>query len=505
MRKSPYMVVLVLLLPSIAYGQQVRRMFKSPSGVPVAVGAVHQGGTLYMAHLENGAWVAEDLPVKLVEPEATITALGYGADGARYIVFDELYKKRKRGGMLLHTGEAWQRLPEWKPFWIQAWSVAAAAPDKVYLGMYTTTAPHYMQLIRWDGKTYQPAPLPAGATLSYAPLILEPSGSVVLAARTAGGATVYRSEGEGWAALGDELRANNPSCLVRSPNGELWLADSEGALYHWNGTAWRIPSGTPEGLFAKELAPAPDNTVFGAFGDRDREVLVHLAPEGIRYLDGKKDGRAAALWEQVGAMICDTTGIVHVVSAAKAPVPYAADRFLPAIVEAPSFVWGKPQAAPPEQPVPSAYAPRDEQAIAVSERYAQLYKEITVRQVELRHWLERCMASGGPSPAMSHAYQRYLDAEFQPDLERMREEMDAFGIGPMRNRLVDRFHTMLDNTSALGNWMGRSFSLNGTSDRAGMKEAADRMAASNDRLSALQAGEEAFLRAYIVRNAGAEK
>ena len=106
---------------------------------------------------------------------------------------------------------------------------------------------------------------------------------------------------------------------------------------------------------------------------------------------------------------------------------------------------------------------------------------------------------------MSHAYQRYLDAEFQPDLERMREEMDAFGIGPMRNRLVDRFHTMLDNTSALGNWMGRSFSLNGTSDRAGMKEAADRMAASNDRLSALQAGEEAFLRAYIVRNAGAEK
>jgi len=33
------MVVLVLLLPSIAYGQQVRRMFKSPSGVPVAVGA----------------------------------------------------------------------------------------------------------------------------------------------------------------------------------------------------------------------------------------------------------------------------------------------------------------------------------------------------------------------------------------------------------------------------------------------------------------------------------
>lgn len=104
MRKSPYMVVLVLLLPSIAYGQQVRRMFKSPSGVPVAVGAVHQGGTLYMAHLENGAWVAEDLPVKLVEPEATITALGYGADGARYIVFDELYKKRKRGGMLLHTG-----------------------------------------------------------------------------------------------------------------------------------------------------------------------------------------------------------------------------------------------------------------------------------------------------------------------------------------------------------------------------------------------------------------
>jgi len=347
-------------------------------------------------------------------------------------------------------------------------------------------------------------PLPAGATPSYAPLVLEPSGSVVLAARTAGGATVFRSEGEGWVAVGTELKANDPSCLVRAPNGDLWLSDSKGALYHWNGTAWTTPGGKPEGLFAKQLATAPDNSVFVAFGNDNREVLVHLTPEGVRYLDGKKDGRAAAAWEQIGAMVCDADGTVHVVSGATRPVPYAADRFQSVAAEVPAFGWSKPRTAP-AQPVPTEYPALDEQAIAVSERYTQLYREITARQIELRGWLERCMVPGGPSRAMNFEYGRYLDTDFQPDLERMRKEMDAFGMGPMRNRLVDRFHEMLDYTSGLGYWLGRSIELNGSDDPAAMKEAADNMAASNDRLTALQAGEEAFLRAYIARNAGAGK
>ncbi len=506
MRNSLYLGALLLLLaPDMAHAQLVRRLFKAPSGVPVAVGAVYKGGAAYMAHLEGATWVAEDLPVKLVQPEATITAMGHGADGARYVVFDEKYKKRLRGGMLAHTGEAWQRLPEWQPNWIQAWSVAAVAPDKVYLGMYTTTAPHYMQLIRWDGKGYQPVSLPTGATLSYAPLLLEPSGSVVLAARTAAGVTVYRSAGEGWVAVGNELKANNPSCLVHAQNGDLWLSDSHGALYHWNGTAWSTPGGKPEGLFAKEIAGAPDNSVFVAFGNDQREVLVHFTPEGVRYLDGKKDGRPAAAWEQIGSMVCDADGAVHVVAAQKPPVPHAADRFLPAEVEAPAFVWSKPSATPPAQPVPSEYGAQDEQAIAVSELYTRLFTELSARQVELRGWMERCMVPGGPHITVTYHYQRYLDTEFKPDLDRMRKEMAAFGIGPMRNRLVDRFNEMLDNTTGLGNWLARSMELNGSNDTDAMSKAADNMAAANQRLSYLLVEEESFLRAYAARNAGAGK
>jgi hypothetical protein len=505
MRNSLYTGALVLLLaPGMGHAQAVRRLFKDPSGVPVAVGSVYQGGAAYVARLAGGTWVAEELPLKLVQPEATVTAIGYGADGARYVVFEEMYKKRKRGGMLLHSGGAWQRLPEWKPFWIQSWSVAAVAPDKVYLSMYTTTAPHYMELMRWDGKAYQPVALPAGATLSYAPLILEPTGSVVLAARTAAGATVYRLVGEAWVAVGAELKADNPSCLVRAANGDLWLSDSEGALYHWNGTAWSTPGGTPEGLFAKELATAPDNSVFVAFGNNDREVLAHITSGGVRYMAGKKDGQAAASWEQTGAMVCDADGTVHVVARSKLPVPYGADRFLPAVEEAPAVVWTPRHTTPAAPPVPKEYPAKDEQAIAVSERYAQLFPELTARQVELRGWMERCMVTGGPSRAFTFEYQRYLDIEFQPDLDRMRTQM-ASGIGPMRNRLVDRFNEMLDNTMGMGNWLARSMELNGSNDTDAMAEAADNMAAAIRRLNARLAEEQAVLDAYMVRNAGAEK
>lgn len=495
----------LLLVPCSAHAQMVRRFVTTPSGTLVAVGAVYDGGAGYVAQLKSGAWVPEELPVKLMQPEATVTAMGAGADGARYIAFEEMYKKRKRGGMLLQSSGTWQRLAEWKAFWIQAWSIAAAAPDMVYLGMYTTTAPHYMQLIRWDGKDYLPVALPAGATLSYAPLIQEPSGTVVLAARTAGGTTVYRSEGEGWVAVGKELRADNPSCLVRAPNGDLWLADGVGALYHWNGTAWTTPSGKPEGLFAKELAPAPDNTVFAAFGNDQREVLAHITTEGIRYLEGKKEGRAAAAWEQVASMACDAEGTLYTVVAKKHPVTYAAGNFLPAEQEVSAFAPRMSRTPAPAAPVPTEYPAKDEQAVVVSELYTRLFTEISARQVELRGWMERCMVPGGPSRALTFEYDRYLSNDFQPDLDRMRKELDALGIGPMRNRLVDCFNAMLDYTTAMGYGLGRSMELNGSADTDAMKEAADDLAAATERLNALLAGQEAFLREYTARNAGAEK
>lgn len=497
--------VLVLLMQCVVgaalHAQSIRAFLPLPDGTFMGAGVKVEGadGPPFLGTFTD-AWVESPLPSGLVGPSTALTAIGVGSNGDTYVGFFEKSRRRHTFGLLHRSGGTWRRLPALRVEWSAITSVVVAAPDRVYFVASGITAPYTPHLILWDGASYSPVTLPGNGTMSFAGIVSDTGGGLIVATESGGRGSVHRLENGEWRTLGAPVNGR-PVRLASGSNGSLWLTDGGRNVWRWNGGAWQQPQGFPtSGATVRDVAPAADGAAYVLLATgTDREIVVRAQRDGLLHLDSLEYGTARSYANRIRGMWVGSDGQL-LTAVANSPVSVSPDRFKRLVAV---NVWAAATPArastPAAAPLPTSYPDKDEKAAEVLAEMSRQVPEWNSLANETAGWFQRFDARFSASAAME--LQRANRDDFRPWLDRAMARMDALGVRPMHNRLRDAYTELMNSTYRLTAALDDAAELRLSNSDAGQ---------FRDRLNALQAAQRdlqnknaalrAILPAYMERN-----
>jgi hypothetical protein len=398
----------------------------SDAGLLAGGSSAVYGGTPVLRAQVGGTWTDVPLPPEVQGLEGRSTAVGGEAGGTLFVGLSTVARKKTTSALWRRADGAWTRLPDFDPTWLSVRRLEVRGADDVWALVLIRGG---AQLVHWTGGAYDVVPPPTGTILDVDALVVEPDGAVVVAARDAQGAGVYRLAGGAWTRLGPAQPGVELDGLVRLVDGTLVRSTGTAPLERWDGATWRaLPGWDGHGLRATSLAAGPDGSLWAAASIGTDGTVLGWRDGTMRYRDGELQdpprtwavdrlatrGDGAVCWRTTSNDLpCVDAGVFR-------PLPGAA----PEVAEA----------------VPAPYPERDARAADVLSAIRGTVAEENEGTDRLQILLDAWRAAGGVDQvptSTAHAIHDLVRDTLRPMIQRHAERLGELGLGPRTNRLLD--------------------------------------------------------------------